>query len=161
MEAIGHIPSVNHPDGHAAVLHLAPDVMVISGTRILSARTIAALGRPIINMHAGITPQYRGVHGGYWALVQRDPAHCGVTVHLVDAGVDTGAVLYQALITPGPTDDFSTYPTLQTLAGLPLLVKAVQSAHVPAAQTPAGTSRRWYHPTLWGYLWHRIAGGVR
>lgn len=160
-EAIGHIPSVNHPDGHVAVLQLAPDVVVISGTRILSARTIAALGRPIINMHAGITPQYRGVHGGYWALVERDLAHCGVTVHLVDAGVDTGAVLYQALITPGPADDFSTYPTLQTLAGLPLLVKAVRSAHVPAAHTPGGASRRWYHPTLWGYLWHRIVGGVR
>ena len=41
-------------------------------------------------MHAGITPQYRGVHGGYWAVVNNDPEHCGVTIHFVDKGIDTG-----------------------------------------------------------------------
>lgn len=160
-ESIRRIPSVNHGDCPATIAELAPDVVVINGTRILAARTIAAIGKPTINMHAGITPMYRGVHGGYWALVMNDHAHCGVTVHLVDAGVDTGAVLAQALIHPGPEDDFSTYPTLQTLAGLPLLVEAVRRPQRILPTTAGSESRRWYHPTLFTYLRHRWSRGVR
>ena len=51
---------------------------------------LEAVPAVFLNTLAGITPSYRGVHGAYWALVQRQPDACGVTVHLVDAGIDTG-----------------------------------------------------------------------
>ena len=70
-----------------------PDLIVINGTRILSNRLLTSAKVPWINMHAGITPLYRGVHGGYWALVRHEPEVCGVTVHLVDPGIDTGGIL--------------------------------------------------------------------
>jgi methionyl-tRNA formyltransferase len=44
-------------------------------------------------VHAGITPRYRGTHGGYWVLLNNDPGHCGVTIHLVDPGIDTGSIV--------------------------------------------------------------------
>ena len=37
------------------------------------------------------------------------PETCGVTIHLVDAGIDTGAVLAQAPICPSPRDNFTTW----------------------------------------------------
>ena len=160
-DQVHQVASVNTDACHALVRASGAAVVVINGTRILTSRTIEALARPTINMHAGITPGYRGVHGGYWALVNDDRAHCGVTVHLVDAGIDTGAILAQATITPGPRDDFSTYPTLQTLAGLPLLVDAVRGRLAPQAADPGTPGRRWYHPTLWCYLRYRWRHGVK
>ena len=56
---------------------------------------------PVLNYHAGITPKYRGMNGGYWALATGDAGNFGATVHLVDAGVDTGGVLHQVRGRPG------------------------------------------------------------
>ena len=155
--------SVNDPATWELVRSLAPRAVVINGTRILSQHTITALGVPILNTHVGITPMYRGVHGAYWALVHDDPAHCGVTVHHVDAGVDTGYILHQAVIQPTAADNFSTYPTLQMVSGSKLMVKAVREVidGTTIPRKPEGSDRRWEIPTLWQYLRNRSRSGVR
>ena len=103
-------------------------MVVVSGTRIIAARVLNCVPAVFINMHAGITPLYRGVHGGYWALVERNVDACGVTVHEVDTGVDTGRILGQTRITPNGEDNFVTYGFLQQAAGLPLLKRAIRDA---------------------------------
>ena len=109
-------------------------------------RVVDRVDAPFVNVHAGITPLYRGVHGGYWALASGDRGNCGVTVHLVDEGVDTGGILGQARVDPGPHDDFSTYPLLQLAAGLPLLLEVLPAVAAGQARTlppPLGESRLW------------------
>lgn len=150
-----HVDSVNSPECIAALQELKPDVVVVNGTRIIAKRVLTSVACPFINTHAGITPLYRGVHGGYWALANHDADHCGVSVHLVDAGIDTGGIISQALIHPVEADNFATYPLLQLIAGLPLLVDAVRAALSGTIQlrpAPAGESRLWSHPTLAQYL---------
>lgn len=163
VHRIQHIGSVNSDACIALVNSIAPAAIAINGTRILKDRTIRAFGAPVLNTHVGITPMYRGVHGAYWALAQNDRAHCGVTIHLVDAGIDTGGILQQALIEPSPADNFSTYPTLQMAVGAPLLVSAMEHAIAGRSMTqpPEGPSRRWNHPTLWRYVVNRIRKGVK
>ena len=78
---------------------------------------------------AGITPLYRGVHGAYWALAEGRRDLCGVTVHRVDAGIDTGEVLAQVLIDPTPQDNFVTYPWLQVAEGGTTAYKANPLSH--------------------------------
>ncbi|HMC97567.1 MAG TPA: formyl transferase [Flavobacteriales bacterium] len=161
--AITRVPSVNGKACWEAVRSTAPAVVTINGTRILSARTIAAIGRPILNTHVGMTPRYRGVHGAYWALVNNDRAHCGVTVHLVDEGIDTGGVLYQGVIEPTERDNFTTYPLLQMVTGSALLLRAVRDVargDPKVIEGPSGDAR-WYHPTVWQYLRNRIGKGVK
>jgi folate-dependent phosphoribosylglycinamide formyltransferase PurN len=160
---VTRVPSVNDPRTAALLRELAPRVVVVGGTRIISDSVLNAVPATFLNMHAGITPRYRGVHGGYWALACGDREHCGVTVHVVDPGVDTGDIVTQALIEPTPRDSFATYPYLQLEAGLPLLLDAVHAAlegRLEAAPAE-GPSRQWYHPTLWGYLWTWLRRGVR
>ena len=71
------------------------DLIIINGTKILSKKIINSSKSPIINIHCGITPNYRGVHGGYWALYNLDNTNCGVTIHLVDETIDGGKILVQ------------------------------------------------------------------
>ena len=141
-----------------------PDVVVVNGTRIIRKGVLESVKAPFINTHTGITPAYRGVHGGYWAIVEGKPELAGVTIHYLDTGIDTGAVIAQALIYPGPEDNFHTYPTLQLAAGLPLLRQAVLDTHrggVRSIKPLTTASRLYYHPGLLQYLVHRIRGGIR
>jgi methionyl-tRNA formyltransferase len=159
------VGSVNSAEARAAIRGLAPDVVVVNGTRIIDAETLAATPAPFLNMHAGITPLYRGVHGGYWALAERRPDLVGTTVHLVNTGIDTGRVVGQATFAVTPDDSFATYPYLHTACGLSILLDAVARAaagSLTAAKNPRRLpSRLRTHPTLWGYLGRRVLDGVR
>jgi methionyl-tRNA formyltransferase len=158
------IPSVNGDLAIQTLAMLSPRVIVVNGTRIISKRMLASCGAAFINMHAGITPGYRGVHGAYWALTENNRDACGVTVHLVDAGIDTGSILAQVNIAPTAQDNFVTYPLLQLSAGLPAMVEAVRDAldnKTKALQPPRMQSRLWSHPTIWQYLQLRWQSGIR
>ncbi len=158
------VPSVNSAECVALLRALDPGAVVVSGTRIIANEVLQAAPAKFINLHAGITPMYRGVHGGYWALVENDRANCGVTVHLVDAGIDTGNILGQATCTPTTKDNFATYIYLQVAAGLPLLKQAVADALAGRLQPrpyPTGASKLWTHPTVGEYLRGRLAQGVK
>lgn len=141
-----------------------PDLIIINGTRIISKKVLNCINTTFINTHAGITPKYRGVHGGYWALANQDKKHCGVTVHLVDSGIDTGGILFQQNISPTPKDNFLTYTYLQMGEGINLINQAITDFHngvLIEKNSPTSVSKLWYHPTLWFYLYKRIIDGVK
>lgn len=157
------VRSVNAPSVVEELRRLAATVVVVNGTGLLAPGVLEATRAPFINLHTGITPLYRGVHGGYWALAVGDAPNFGVTVHVIDRGIDTGAILYQERIRPTARDTFTTYPLLQLAAGLPLLHAAIRDAaraDLHAAVPPQGRSRLWTHPTLWEYVWFRVTRGV-
>jgi methionyl-tRNA formyltransferase len=117
-----------------------------------------------MNMHVGITPLYRGVYGAYWALVENNRKACGVTIHLVDPGIDTGGILEQGIIYPTEEDNCVTYQYLQLAVGLDLLKKVITevgSGNFEIKPNPPGPSRLWSHPTLWDYLYYRITYGIK
>ena len=121
------VGSINSPEAIELLARLEPLVVVVNGTRIISSRVLDSISCPIINTHAGITPRYRGVHGGYWALAEGHPEDVGTTVHLVDKGIDTGGVLARARFDTSPADTIVTYPYLHLAAGLPLLTDSVRT----------------------------------
>lgn len=141
-----------------------PSVVVLNGTRIVSVALLSSCNAVFLNTHCGITPAYRGVHGGYWALVRGDKNNVGVTVHLVDAGVDTGGIVFQETIKIDKHDNFLTYPVKQYIVGIPLMRRAIAdviSGNLRTHRRNDLPSAIWYHPTLWQYLWARLRHGVR
>jgi hypothetical protein len=160
------VPSVNDDRVADILTSLQPDLIVVNGTRIIAGHMLEVAGCPIINLHAGITPRYRGVHGGYWALVEGHPEWVGSTVHLVDPGIDTGGILGQSAFRVTDSDSFATYPTLHIAAGIPLLQvqldRVLAGVPLEADQQPlAPGSQLFSHPTVWGYLWCRWRRGIR
>jgi len=156
------VVSVNAPDTIARLQALEPKVVLVVGTRIISRKVLAAVRAPFINYHDGITPKYRGIHGGYWASAQNDLANFGATVHLVDPGIDTGAVLYQVRPRPSGEDNYATFSYLQLAAALPLLVRAAEDA-IAGRVTPQTVdlpSQLWSHPTIWRYFTTGICRGA-
>ncbi|PYE33712.1 formyl transferase-like protein [Rhizobium sp. PP-F2F-G38] len=156
------IPSINTPEALDRLTKLSPNVVFLVSCRMLSAATLSAMSCPVINFHAGINPRYRGLMGGYWARVNRDEGNFGATVHLVDAGVDTGDILYQTRMTPGKGDTMHTYPLLQTAASIGIAIRAVEDALAGTLRpmTVAGPSRQWYHPPVWTWIWNGLSRGI-
>lgn len=145
------------------IREINPDLIIVNGTKIISQKVLNSVPCKFINTHAGITPKYRGVHGTYWALVNDDLENSGVTVHFVDAGIDTGSIIDQAQVKPTPKDNFMTYPLLQLSSGVNLLHKAVENYFNNSIVTKEGSkeSYLWYHPTLWQYLYYRVTKNVK
>ncbi|MDX2205778.1 MAG: formyl transferase [Hyphomicrobiaceae bacterium] len=156
------VGSVNAAACRAALAALEPDVVLVYGTRIIRRDTLRAVKAPFINYHAGLNPAYRGQHGAYWARTQGDAAHAGLTVHLVDEGVDTGEVLYQAITEFAPSDNITTYQLRQMADAIPLVIRAAEDALAGrlAPRRVEMASRQWFLPTLWGYCLTGLTRGV-
>lgn len=165
MPALDQCLNVQTINDDQVVDHLrsrAADLVLVNGTRIIRAPVLRATDAPIINTHVGITPHYRGVHGGYWSLWNNDRENFGVTLHCVDEGVDTGRILAKHKIAPEPTDNFASYPLLQQAAsfgGLEDLLEAVRKGKPlnELARSP-DEGRQWTHPTLIEYAHGRLRG---
>lgn len=159
---IHEVGSVNAMATRAALAMLNPEVVLVIGTRIIGKQTLAAIKVPVINSHAGWNPKYRGQAGGYWALAKGDAQHAGVTVHLVDEGVDTGAILYQERFTATSADSFQTYYYIQAGVSRNLVIAALEDALSGKLRPQTSTlpSRQYFIPTLWQYLWTAATRGV-
>ena len=154
-----HIPihdvsSINDPATLALVAGLKPAAILLVSTRLMSRAALAAMPCPVINLHAGINPTYRGQMGGYWSLVEEDAANFGATLHLVDAGTDTGGTLYEVRTLPDDGDFIATYPLVLTVAAIDITLQSVDDAvhgRLRPSQ-PEGPSVLRYPPTLWAWL---------
>ncbi|MDR6394418.1 formyltransferase family protein [Herbaspirillum seropedicae] len=73
------------------------DFVVSYGYRhILKKEIIESSDAPILNLHISYLPWNRGAHPNFWSFFDCTPS--GVTIHLIDDGVDTGPILYQRYV---------------------------------------------------------------
>ena len=81
-----------------------PDLIVLAGfMRILPASFVSAVAPRMINTHPSLLPLYPGAHAVHDAMVA-GAKQTGVTIHIVDEGVDTGPHLAQAKVDISPED---------------------------------------------------------
>jgi len=87
------VPHINHPD----VIELAerhnPDVIAVFGTSLIRGPLLEMGRRGIVNLHGGLSPEYRGADCTFWALYNDEPEKVGCTLHFIDAGIDTGKLI--------------------------------------------------------------------
>lgn len=67
-------------------------LVAFTGGGLIRQSLIAKAGIGVLNCHMGILPKYRGMDCTYWCSLNRDRENIGFTVHLMDAGVDTGPI---------------------------------------------------------------------
>lgn len=115
-----------------------PDLVVSAGfMKIVGPAVLEAFGGRLINTHPALLPAFPGAHAVRDALA----AGVGVTgasVHLVDAGVDTGPVLAQREVPVRPGDDEAALHERIKTVERQLLVETVASlaAAEPTRETP-------------------------
>ena len=91
-----------------ATIHGAEWVCLAGFMRVLTSTFLGAFPQRVINIHPALLPAFPGTHGAGQALAYGVTV-AGPTVHLVDAGVDTGPILAQGVV---PVLDDDTEDTL-------------------------------------------------
>lgn len=81
-----------------------PDLVVLAGfMRILPPNFVEALTPNLINTHPSLLPEFPGAHAVRDAL-NAGATKTGVTIHVVDNGVDTGPKIAQREVQISPED---------------------------------------------------------
>lgn len=75
------------------VKRMSPDIIAVFGTSLIRP-PLLGLGRiGMLNLHGGLSPDYRGADCTFWALYNGEPEQVGCTLHFINAGIDTGALI--------------------------------------------------------------------
>jgi folate-dependent phosphoribosylglycinamide formyltransferase PurN len=156
------VKDINSPEVLSFINNINPELIIVSGTMLLKPALVNSLPGRIVNIHVGITPQYRGAHGGFWAVYNQEPEKAGVTVHLVDAGIDTGSIISQEVICTERDDTLHSIIYKQQKIGADLVMKAIaryQEGDLEGYTKPDSTSQLYYSPGLTDYFKFKRALG--
>ena len=79
----------------AEVKNFSPKFIFFYGCSIIPNNVIEAFSAPLINVHLGLSPYYRGSGTNFWPIYNGEPEFCGVTYHRLVAKVDAGEICFQ------------------------------------------------------------------
>ena len=134
-----------------------PDVIAVCGSKVLKPKIFKQARKGTVNIHCGITPDYRSANPVEWALFNRDFDRVGVTIHFVNEGVDTGDVIYQKNIGVQRGDTVSSIYARDIREGAGLMIKAIEDiaeGKVKATSQPANAGKH-YMSFEYGYIQNR------
>lgn len=101
-----------------------PDLVVLAGfMRVLAPQVVERFR--IVNTHPAMLPAFPGAHAIRDALAA-GVTETGVTVHWVDAGVDTGPIIVQQVVPVLADDDEDSLRTRIQATEKPLYVQAIR-----------------------------------
>ena len=122
-----------------SVASFDPSVVVLAGfMRIVGPAMIARFPHRILNVHPALLPSFPGAHGARDALA-KGVRISGCTVHIVDAGVDTGPILAQAAVPVLPGDDeASLQARIQKVEHrlYPAVIEAIRRGEIELSAAP-------------------------
>lgn len=104
-DLVVEVPHVNHPDVVTLADRLQPDLLCVFGTSLIRGELLSRGRLGIVNLHGGLSPEYRGADCTFWALYNREPEKIGCTLHWIDAGIDTGRLIAHVSPEIRPDDD--------------------------------------------------------
>jgi len=81
----------NAPASIAQLRLWSPDLIIFTGGNILRKPLLEVPRLGVLNVHLALLPEVRGMSSPEWSLLNQVPV--GVTVHYMDAGIDTGPIL--------------------------------------------------------------------
>lgn len=115
--------TLDNPEVMEQVRALSPDIgiSVLFGY-ILIPTFLDLFPRTCVNLHTACLPWNRGAHPNVWSIIDGTPA--GVTLHEIDAGIDTGAVLARLPVAVDVIDTGETLYRKLEEAGLALFIDA-------------------------------------
>lgn len=101
-----------------------PDLIIYCSGGILRRPLLEIPEIGTLNAHMGLLPEFRGMNVLEWSLFYKVPV--GVTVHFIDAGIDTGDIILQQTMSIESTDTISSLRMKSIVMNIVLMAEAVQ-----------------------------------
>jgi len=90
-----------------AIRSTKPDCIFRTGFGIIQEPVLSLAPRGVISYHHGDMRRYRGIPPGFWELHDGERA-MGVTLQVIDTGLDSGKIVLERSVPILPTDSWST-----------------------------------------------------
>jgi methionyl-tRNA formyltransferase len=134
------------PEAVQALRDFAPDLIVVAAYGLILPRSVLEISTyGCINIHASLLPAYRGASPITAALLD-GLSETGISIMLMDEGLDTGPVLTQATALIHPDDTTLTLTQRLANLGATLLTQTLpaylagQVAPIPQSELPGDPS---------------------
>jgi methionyl-tRNA formyltransferase len=129
------VANINDPVCVDLIKQHRPDVLAVCGTSVIRPEVFALAPRGTLNIHTGITPEYRSADPIFWALYHDELDKVGVTVHFIDQGIDTGPIIYQESVPLYAGDNLASITARCIRRGAALYLKALEELERGAVRT--------------------------
>jgi methionyl-tRNA formyltransferase len=117
--------TLRSPEAVAQLAALRPDVMIVAAFgQILRQDILELPPRGCLNIHASLLPRWRGA-APVAAAIHAGDAETGVTLMLMEAGLDTGPIIAQRAIPISPTHTRDTLMAELAELGAALLIETL------------------------------------
>ncbi len=145
------VPSVNHPAAAAFARGCRPDLLLNAGGEIFRRAILEVPAAGVLNAHMGRLPAFRGMNVMEWSLLSGRAI--GVTLHFVEAGIDTGDILAFVPMEIRRGDTLETLRARSFAVSLEGMLRCVEQLEAgTAVRTPQrpGEGRQYFvmHPRL-------------
>ena len=119
------VKDINGRDAVAAVRDHEVDLLVFTGGGLIRRGLLVSPRVGVLNCHWGLLPEYRGMDTTLWAEWERQPT--GISLHLMDPGVDTGPVISTHAVARAPDESFESFYGRMEVISLERIVATVAS----------------------------------
>jgi len=95
-----HVPTgqINSKETFKILEAQQPEIIILFGTSLICREIMDRYPNRILNLHVGLSGQYRGSSCNFWPIHDGRLDCLGATVLKINAGIDTGEILAQATI---------------------------------------------------------------
>jgi methionyl-tRNA formyltransferase len=97
---VSEVRDVNGVEVRQILERSKPDIVLVYGTKKVNETVYGAASLAALNCHGGLLPGFRGLDSNLWACLEGREDRVGVTWHVMEAELDTGAVVAEAQIIP-------------------------------------------------------------
>ncbi|MEE8458082.1 MAG: formyl transferase, partial [Acidimicrobiia bacterium] len=91
-DLVRYVDGINTLSGRTVVEEAGPDFLLIYGTGIVGPKVLAMASVAALNLHTGMSPDYRGSDCTFWPIFNREYQHVGATVHECTELIDGGTI---------------------------------------------------------------------
>jgi folate-dependent phosphoribosylglycinamide formyltransferase PurN len=160
--------SLNSSETVEILEHAGIDALAVFGTTLLKEPILSRWPGHILNLHLGLSPYYRGTATNFYPLYNEEPQYIGATIHVIDAGIDSGPVVRHVRPAIVAEDQPHTIGCKAIDAGIEAMIRSLRELEggtlrgVPQWSVPNARLylRRDYHPRQVVELYRKLEAGL-
>jgi len=140
---------IKRPEAVEELKKYQADVFVVAAFgQILSQEILDMPNQGCLNIHASLLPKYRGASPIQHVIIEGENT-TGITVQMMNAGIDTGDILYSREISIDDTDNYETLHNKLMVLGGECIVETLEAMkQEKLSRTPQDDSQSSYAPII-------------
>lgn len=103
-----------------------PRCIALYSVSIIREELISNYKNKLFNIHAGLSPYYRGTATNIWPIINKELEYIGMTIHHVNKGIDSGGLILQGRPKLDTSDNTHTMACKNTMLSAKLMIQVIE-----------------------------------